>query len=598
MSEAFQDKAQALCGGSISSGLAGSILTVLLVFGTAQAAPPVPPPSATPGGVQPDLMQRQIPVAPDTSSFPIPPVIDRPLGVDEGPTVQVSTFILKGVTDHPKLGITTAEIEALLKQRISEKQGNFTIGQLQEVANEITRYYRKAGYILAQAFIPEQTVENQSVTLQVMEGRLGSVKAEGNKLYSTEALARPFDRLVGSAVTKDKVESGLLYLTDYPGVNVFGVFRPGSKVGETDLLLNVQEEKKFEGSVQADNYGIETTGEYRATLQGHWNNPTGNGDRLSGTVLQTFHPTEATFGGIDYMIPVFGPENRVSLGVSRNDYSIAGALSALDLSGTTDREYLNLRRSFIRSREKNLYGLVELNHQQGDVDLAGAPFATDKVTVGALELGFDWVDKRFSGINQGSARFSHGFPDFLGSMDEYGNGESLRVLGNGSHVGGDFDKLNVNLVRLQKINKINSFMVTVRGQFTSDPLPSLEQMSIGGPNSVRAYPVSEFLYDRAWFASGEWIMNAPGFSDKPAFDNRTWGEILQFSLFYDAGGGSLINRGINESSGDTLTGAGGAVQMNLPGKAFARLDVAKNISDADPSNDRSVQYWLTGRMEF
>jgi hemolysin activation/secretion protein len=597
MSEQFQGKAHALRGESVALGFAGPFLTLLLVIGSAQAAPPVPP-SATPGGVQPDLMKRQIPVTPDASTFPIPPVIDRPLGVDEGPTVQVSAFTLKGVTDHPKVGITTAGIERLLNQHISAQQGKFTIGQLQEVANEVTRYYRKAGYILAQAFIPEQTVQNQTVVLQVMEGTLGSVKVDGNKLYSSGTLARPFDRLIGTAVVKDQIESGLLYLTDYPGVNVFGVFRPGSTVGQTDLLLNVQKEKRFQGSIQADNYGIETTGEYRATLEGHWNNPLGQGDQLSGTVLQTFHPTEATFGGIDYMIPVFGPRNRVSLGVSRNDYNIAGALSALDLSGTTDRVYVNLRRSFVRSREKNLYGLVELNHQKGDVNLAGAPFATDKITVGALELGFDWVDKRFSGINQGSARFSHGFPDFLGSMDEHGNDESLRVLGDGSHVGGDFNKLNINLVRLQKINKINSIMLTVRGQYTSDPLPSLEQMSIGGPNSVRAYPVSEFLYDRAWFASGEWIMNAPGFSDKPAFDNRTWGEILQFSLFYDAGGGSLLKKGINESSGNTLTGAGGAVQMNLPGKAFARLDVAKNLSNADPSNDRSVQYWLTGRMDF
>lgn len=598
MSEALFCKAHALRGcASLSVGIASFILLILFLPGSVTAAPPLPP-SATPGGVQPELQQRELPSAPDTGVFPIPPVIERPLGVDEGPTVKVARFALKGVTDIPEKGISFSEVRALLEKRIGERQGIFTIGQLQEVANEITRYYRSAGFILAQAFIPEQDVKDETVQLEVLEGRLGSVKAEGNTLYSTATLARPFDRQIGKAVVKDELESGLLYLTDYPGVSVFGVFKPGDKVGDTDLVLNVQQEKKFEGAIQGDNYGIETTGEWRATVEGSWNNPTGVGDRLSGTVLQTLDPSEATFGGIDYMRPVFGPENRVSVGVSRNDYSIAGALSNLDLSGTTDRAYVNLRHSFIRGRERNLYGLVELNSQDGEVKQAGANFADDKITVGLLELGFDSVDKRYSGINQGSIRFSHGFPDFLGSMDENGDGNSLRVLEDGSHVGGDFNKINLSLTRLQSINKTHSLLLSFRGQATGDPLPSLEQMSLGGPNSVRAYPVSEFLYDKAWFASAEWIMNAPGFADKPAFANRTWGELLQFSLFFDIADGSLNKKGLNEIEGEQLKGAGGAIQLRLPGKFFTRLDVASHIGGDDPSNDRSPQYWLTGRMEF
>jgi len=585
--------------------IASFVLLILFLPGSVRAAPPLPP-RATPGGVQPDLQLRELPSAPDTSGFPIPPVIERPLGVDEGPTVKVARFALKGVTDIPEKGISISEVRALLDKRISENQGVFTIGQLQEAANEITRYYRSAGFILAQAFIPEQNVENDTVMLEVLEGRLGSVKTEGNSLYSSETLSRPFDQLVGNPVVKDELESSLLYLTDYPGVSVFGVFKPGENVGDTDLVLTVQQEKKFEGAIQGDNYGIDTTGDWRATLEGYWNNPTGVGDRLSGAILQTFSPTESTFGSIDYMRPVMGPENQVSVGYSSNAYDISGALSSLDLSGTTDRTYVNLRHSFIRGREKNLYGLAELNYQDGEVKQAGSQYADDKITVGVLELGFDSVDKRYSGINQGSIRYSHGFPDFLGSMDDNGDCVSLRVLSgvssvcsdSSNHVGGDFDKININLVRLQAINKTNSLLLTFRGQAASDPLPSLEQMSLGGPNSVRAYPVSEFLYDKAWFASAEWIMNAPGFSDKPAFANRTWGELLQLSVFFDIADGSLNDKGLNEIEGDQLKGAGGAVQLNLPGQFFTRLDVARHIGGDDPTNDRSTQYWLTGRLEF
>jgi hemolysin activation/secretion protein len=43
-----------------------------------------------------------------------------------------------------------------------------TIGQMQEVANAVTQYYRNAGFILAQAFIPAQEVSANTVTIEVI----------------------------------------------------------------------------------------------------------------------------------------------------------------------------------------------------------------------------------------------------------------------------------------------------------------------------------------------------------------------------------------------------------------------------------------------
>jgi hemolysin activation/secretion protein len=100
----------------------------------------------------------------------------------------------------------------------------------------------------------------------------------------------------------------------------------------------------------------------------------------------------------------------------------------------------------------------------------------------------------------------------------------------------------------------------------------------------------------------EWIINAPGFADKTAFANRTWGEVFQVSLFYDYGNGKLNNPSQTEQEmldDKTLQGAGGALQLNMPGKFYARLDVARRTTGLKPiGNDRDTQYWLTGRYEF
>jgi len=562
------------------------------------------PPSLTPGGVQPDFQQRSIPAPPDASDFPIPPVIDRPLGVDEGQRIPVKAFVLEGVVDQPGDGISKSEIEALVEKMRLDQDGRLSIGRLQEVANEVTRYYRSAGFILAQAFIPEQTVQNNTVVIRVMEGTLSAVKVEGNSLYSANVLELPFKRLVGAFVQKDRLESALLYLTDTPGLNVFGVFKPGAEVGGTNLVLNVQQEKRFEGSLSGDNYGVDTTGELRATAGGHWNNVSGVGDRLSAAVLQTFDPTDSTYGSLDYRRPFLGPANSFGIGVSRNDYTIGQDFSALEIQGTTDKAYMNVRRSFIRSRNLNVYGLLEFNRQIADVEQGNSnnKVAEDNLSVAVVELDFDSIDTRFSGINQGNVWYSHGFDDFLGSMDENGDGKALRVNGNGKNVSGKFDKVRVRLARLQAITRNNSLLLRVEGQYAGDSLTSLEQMGIGGPNSVRAYPSNEYLFDKAVFASAEWIINAPGFANRPAFANRTWGEVLQVSAFFDYGYGRLNSptqteiKTLNDLS---IHGAGGSLQLNLPGQFYARLDVASRTSNEKTiGNGRNPQYWLTARYDF
>ena len=64
------------------------------------------------------------------------------------------------------------------RTRLAERPEGFTVGRLQEVADDVTRYYRDKGLILAQAFVPVQTVDEGIVHIQIMEGVLGRVVTE------------------------------------------------------------------------------------------------------------------------------------------------------------------------------------------------------------------------------------------------------------------------------------------------------------------------------------------------------------------------------------------------------------------------------------
>lgn len=157
---------------------------------------------------------------------------------------------------------------------------------------------------------------------------------------------------------------------------------------------------------------------------------------------------------------------------------------------------------------------------------------------------------------------------------------------------GQFSKIFASYTRLQTIKRNHSLLFRTEFQWTKDPLVPLEQYSVGGPDNLRAFPTAQVLWDRAYFVSFEWLINAPGFADKPAFDNRTWGEILQVSAFFDQAVGRLNNPLSTEQLGyESLRGAGVGVRFTLPGMIESKLLWASEIGGNDVGNERNVQIW-------
>jgi len=600
-------------------------LTVAVVFLSAGlfpaqdllAAGPVLPAPVRPGAVQPDRelnnpipqVRRPGPAEPileeaAASTMEVLPVVDRPLDIDEGEKVQVSAFHLKGVVDRKKFGIAQADIQALLDGKLAARPDGFSVGRLQEVADGVTQYYRNKGLILAQAFIPVQTIENGEVTIEVLEGRLGRVLAEGNEKYDDTVLQRPFDGLLGQPVTKETIEAALLRLSDYPGLSLFGVFQPGQQVGSADMVMKVQKEDRFDASFRFDNHGQQETGRRRTLVDFAWNNITGGADRLHLILQKTHQPSNSFFQFVEYERPIISPEYLFHLDYSKNAFDVGGEFRAQDIYSDTVKGKVSLKRSFIRSRERNLSAEVGFSRKHSRTKVRSRETSKDSLTELNLSLTFDSVDAQNAGLNSGYAEFTHGFNDLFGAM---GNQTSVssddirpsRRGGSGQFATGEFNKAFLALSRLQSLSplgdkfKQQSLLLRSEFQWTKDRLVPLEQYAIGGPNNVRAYAPTEELFDKAYFLSLEWIINAPGFADKPAFGNHNWGELLQFSLFYDTASGKkndALPSGEVESR--NYNGYGFGLSFNNPNVFTSRLTLGYPLSSPDAKNRRHPQYWL------
>jgi len=544
-------------------------------LGLAQAAPQVGPasvPQASPAAVQPQAPAAPLPSAPAAPLLSIPRMLDRPLGLEEGPRVLVRSFHLTNAVDHPALGLHMATLNAKLDAAIKAQPADgYTINQLQQIATGLADDYHHAGLILAQVVVPAQEIHDGVVELRVLEGTLAKVRVEGNHHNRSSALAAPFAGLVGKSFEQRATDAALLRLTEYPGLSVFGVVTPGTAVGTSDLVLRVQREQPIEVNLGVDNFGNKLSGEDRGNIGLSWNSPLGLGDRLSlyGLHALTTGDSNAhtTYGGADYRIPFFEARSALDLSYSLNDYAVGQSL------GITGRVYTGIftfHQEFFRSRAGVVYGELTAADKRAHIAFPTGGPGTEHVDDISALFGTRFSDAA-RGFNDLEVSYLHG------TVGSPGAGEVLPRKGEDT----SYSVVAYHLQRQQALIRYMTLVATIGGQWSSNALSTLDQLALGGPTSARAYEVAAYVADEGTYGSLEWLIGAPGFASRPGFAGKTWGELLQLSFFGDLAHGQT-NAG---SSGQatvfapqTMKDWGVALQFNLPNRVYARVSWADRIA--------------------
>lgn len=523
----------------------------------------------------------------------IPPLADRPLDINEGDRIATTGFRVRGVSRIPELGISPFSVQRLADglyeqisngdplsvegalERAGEKRGapvvGLTVGQMQAVAEQVAMYLRQSGLVLAQAYVPVQEVAADGiVNIDVVEAKLGRVLVEGARRMPPALIAASADDLKEGPLTRERIESALLIAQTLPGTAVLGTFRPGQNTGETDLVLRVQNEQTAEFRISADNYGTKFAGEYRARASALIHNPAGFGDQLSLDAVQAFNPADTTFGSIRYSLPMGTPSVRVHLQAEKAAFVADNkTFSLLSVEGDNESFETGLIWDMHRSRTLNYNSGLRFQARKADVEfdnIANFKLTKDDLRVAVLQGGLQRFDTRFKGVD---------FLDFAyhKGVDRY---KDFELIGNDDR----YDVLKYSYSRYQRITDNQTLLVVMRGQETNDVLSALERFSLGGPDSVRAYPVSEILTDRGFLGSLEYRIAAPGFSQaRSPFGGQPWGRVLQFTVFGDYAWGERV---LNDP-GDEIYGAGVGILLTAPHVTF-KLTGATPLGSIDPSD--------------
>lgn len=503
-----------------------------------------------------------------------------PLRAPSSMKVQVNAFRISGARS-----VSEAQLQGIIAGYAGKQ---LSIGDMERAAADLTQYYRSQGYILARAYLPAQDINQGTVEIAILEGVVG--KTTVNTAAAPNVNPSLANRLVqsrqktGTAVKEQDVERGLLLLNDLPGVTASAELSPGANTGETQLTVTAKEEKRFGGSVEADNHGNQYAGQHRVGASVYANNLSGYGDQLSAKAMVS--DESLGYGRIAYNSAVGGDGLRVGVAQTHLTYKLGGDFKVLDASGTVDSTSAFATYPIVRTRNANLYvqGTAETKSIKDDIKFTSEA-RNRNADVYGLGLNGDWRD------NLGG-----------GSVNTYGvavsSGE-LRMNAETSaldnfNTKGNYTKTTYNASRLQAITPFVSVYVGANGQFASKNLDSSEKLILGGPNGVRAYGTGEAAGDEGYLATAELRYVVPGL--------RPFGSKgLQLTTFIDTGRVTLQQDPIAGAKNTReLTGYGFGANL-LDNKYTIRAAYAWKASgseNATATKDDNGRLWLQGVLWF
>jgi hemolysin activation/secretion protein len=442
-------------------------------MGWAVGLPPTQPGAGT-------LIQEVQPVMPAEPSNDNPGlVLKQGQGVNSNST---TTFEVKQIVIEGNTKIDTGVLHDLVRD---DEGKTMTLGQLQKLAQKITDYYRQQGYPLSRAVIPVQSLEGGVVRIRVIEAEYGKVLLNNSSRVHSDLLQSFLNPLQsGTPIEEDTLDQVLLLLSDVPGIETTATLMPGAQVGTSDLMVNAAPGPQVAGSITADNYGNDYTGNGRLGGALTVNNLLGLGDQLSANGM-TSGPG-MNYARLGYDLLANGSGTRVGASVSDLKYVLGGSLSDLGGQGTASVSSLWARQPLLRSRTVNLYGQAEFDYKRLS-DQTVATLANRHLDNGVLSLNGDERDTWMSGgVGLMSASWTGGRVNFDNS------GASAFDPG----TQGAFGKWNGSLTRLQNLwNERAQLYLSLSGQWAQKNLDPIEKLVVGGPYSVRGYDMGVLAAD-------------------------------------------------------------------------------------------------------
>lgn len=469
---------------------------------------------------------------------------------------------INSIEVSPSEILTKDEINGVIGQYVGK---NVFMSDIQNAINAINNLYAEKGYVTARAYLPEQTVSNGNIRIELIESKIGNISIENNKYTTDKYILDRMPQKSGDLFDIVDLEQDVLDFNRYhDGVNLAANLKAGTTPGTTDIELTAQETFPFHIIGMMDNAGRRSTGSLRggpaivADSLFHRRDQMTLGSYFSGGSVSPFfdysYPVNKKDGRVGFTYSStfakvkYGPAYLTNLGLKSYSYlySLYYDQPIVRKSGFELRTFASL--NYKRSRTWSKYdGIFE--QMMGD-----SPFSNvDQVT--SIDVGLNMRKDTKYGIwylNQGAAMALPIF-DSDSSYFKY-SGSILRLH--------DFSHGVIGQLR-------GSYQVIPNSKY----IPYLDQFQTGGLATVRGYSEGILMGKSGYFFSGELMfpLLPRTITNKDGVTKNFIGQYIKGAVFADTAGVFPWVGQDYYGGSYFLASLGMGLRVQLPGDLSARL---------------------------
>lgn len=498
------------------------------------------------------------------------------------PIISVKRFDTSRLKDLEEYGVYKSDLEEIIQNDQKENNNRYTVDRLENLAEQLSFYYKKKGLILTKVFFPPQNLKKQSLYLDIVMGEIEQVSSAKNASYSEDRLIRPFKDILNKPAFIPSLESSLIELNQYPGITLDTHFKEGSSIGKTRISIDVKDETLSNFNFSFDNYGSEYTGSMRGMLRASFYNLADQADQLNINVLATFNPTNSVYVGSSYRFKIAPYSNspllnsifrhgiNATFGYQQTEYVAGGDIEAINYKGKANSLYFKLDKYFTLRNNNRFNSGIMISRKRTKTSQNGFSNPDDRLSTLTWSNQLTWNDN-FLSPSATLIKFDYhqGLPGYAGAWENESSEINRKGKKDGETITAamDYQRFNLLITRNQGVGPYR-FISKFNRQHTNDLLLSSELANLGGASAVRGYSNSDFSGDRATIVSLELVgkSNALKYS-LPISD-------LKLAGFIDYGLGERLYPLGDEDQTAEMVSIGGYAQFLKEGKFSSKLELA------------------------
>ncbi|NJN08764.1 MAG: ShlB/FhaC/HecB family hemolysin secretion/activation protein [Richelia sp. RM2_1_2] len=417
-----------------------------------------------------------------------------------------------------------------------------TFAQLLAARSKITELYIQQGYITSGAYIPEQTLRDGIVKIQIIEGELEEIQVTGTRRLNPNYIRSRIAKNASTPVNQNRLLESLQLLQINPLVeNLSAELSAGSRFGSNILAIKVTEADTFNTQIILDNGRSPSVGSFRRQLQVNEANLLGIGDGIS----LAYSNTDGS-NSIDgsYSLPLNPRNGTLTFNYGKTSADvIEPAFNALDIESASQYYELTFRQPLLQTPNQEF--ALGITASRRESDISSSLFEQEDIPLSLISPGVDeqgrtkitalrffqeWISRNSQQVIAARSQFSLGTGAFNATINDT-EPDSRFFAWRGQ----------AQWVRLLAPDSL----LLVRGdvQLASTTLLAAEQFGLGGINSVRGYRQDFLLRDNGVLGSVELQL--------PILRVSEWDGVLQVTPFFDIG--TTWNNSSSRDENDTNT---------------------------------------------